>query len=74
MRQLRQLKEAALHKLMWYITRGLLNHFQTEKERERERKRDRDQSTVVCWLVSLSVDLGGKEIKSLDLSHFWVFF
>ena len=32
-------------------------------ERERER--------VVCWLVS--VDLGGQEIKSLDLSHLWVF-
>ena len=28
---------------------------------------------VVCWLVSLSVNLRGQEIKSLDLSHFCFF-
>ena len=28
----------SLHKLMWYIKRGLLNHFQAERERERERE------------------------------------
>ena len=25
----------SLHKLMWYIKRGLLNHFQAERGRER---------------------------------------
>ena len=30
----------SLHKLMWYIKRGLLNHFQAERGRERERERE----------------------------------
>ena len=43
-----------------------------EREREREREREIDQSTVVCWLVSLSVDWEVRK-SSLDLSHLWVF-
>ena len=33
----------SLHKLMWYITSGLLNHFLTQRERERDRETERER-------------------------------